>query len=90
MSELLTASQVAARIGKTSYTIKRWYNWYATLTEDEINKYKKEGMPELPPCQIVGTNSWRYWYAKDIEQLEKFSKWVPHTRRGIMNIKEEN
>lgn len=79
----LTASQVAARVGKTSYTIKRWYEWYEQLTTEELEKYIKEGMPELPKYEIVGATQWRYWNEEDVEQIKKFSEWVPHTRNGV-------
>ena len=85
MSDLLTVNQVAAQVGKTSYTIKRWYNWYETLSKEQIEEYKKGGMPELPPCEIIGPTKWRYWHQTDIEQLKLFSNWVPHTKRGVMN-----
>lgn len=38
----LTVSQVAALIGKTAYTIKRWYEWYEQLTSDELINYIKK------------------------------------------------
>ena len=37
----LTASQVAAKIGKSVYTIKRWYKWYESLQEEELNMAAK-------------------------------------------------
>lgn len=79
----LTVSQVAARVGKTSYTIKRWYEWYEQLTPDELSSYIKEGMPELPRYETVGATQWRYWNEEDVEQIKKFSEWVPHTRGGV-------
>lgn len=81
----LTASQVAARIGKTSYTIKRWYAWYEKLTPEELSNYISKGMPELPKYEVVGATQWRYWDEEDIEQLQKFSRWVPHTKNGVMS-----
>ena len=85
MPNLLTVNQVAAKIGKTAYTIKRWYNWYEQLTIEQIEEYRKQGMPELPQCAILGPTKWRYWDEADIPKLKKFSKWVPHTKRGVMN-----
>lgn len=79
----LTASQVAALVGKTSYTIKRWYEWYEQLTTEQLEKYIKEGMPELPKYETVGATQWRYWNEEDVEQIKKFSEWVPHTRNGV-------
>lgn len=79
----LTVSQVAALVGKTSYTIKRWYEWYEQLTPDELSSYSKEGMPELPRYETVGATQWRYWDEEDVEQIKKFSEWVPHTRGGV-------
>lgn len=83
----LTVSQVAALIGKTAYTIKRWYEWYEQLTSDELINYIKNGMPELPKYETVGATQWRYWDEKDVEQIKKFSDWVPHTRNGVMKNK---
>jgi hypothetical protein len=80
----LTVNQVAAKIEKTSYTIKRWYTWYENLTDDEKIELFKKGMPKLPAYETVGTTKWRYWDEKDIPQIRKFSKWVPHTRGGVM------
>ena len=79
----LTPSQVAALVGKTSYTIKRWYEWYEQLTTEQLEKYIKEGMPELPKYETVGATQWRYWNEEDVEQIKKFSEWVPHTRNGV-------
>lgn len=79
----LTASQVAAMVGVSAYTIKRWYNWFENLTTDEIGKYVSKGMPILPSYETIGTNNWRYWEETDIEQLKRFKEWVPHTKRGV-------
>lgn len=80
----LTASQVAAKIGKSVYTIKRWYKWYESLAEEELNKLLKEGMPRLPEYETVGATQWRYWDEEVLPQLQEFSNWVPHTRNGVM------
>ena len=80
----LTVSQVSALIGKSVYTIKRWYQWYEKLTLEELTNYIKNGMPELPKCETVGATQWRYWDEQDVEQIKKFSEWVPHTRNGVM------
>ena len=80
----LTASQVAAKIGKSVYTIKRWYKWYESLSSEELNKLLTEGMPKLPEYETVGATQWRYWDEEVIPQLQAFSDWVPHTRNGIM------
>ena len=80
----LTASQVANRIGVSVYTVKRWCDWYQSLTKDEIfileNSYK---MPKLPECELVGATNWRYWDEKDIAALIEFKNWVPNTRNGL-------
>ena len=81
----LTATEVSYKIGKSAYTIKRWYTWYEQLTESELNKFIKEGMPKLPAYEVVGPTKWRYWDEKDIEQIKKFSEWVPNTRAGVMS-----
>lgn len=82
----LTASQIGAKLNKTAYTIKRWYKWYEQLTEEEKQEYIKNGMPELPKYETVGATNWRYWDEQDLEKLQKFSDWVPHTRGGVMGI----
>ena len=84
----LTASQVAARIGKSVYTLKRWYKWYEDLSEEEKTNLKNSGMPELPRYATVGATQWRYWEETDIEKLKEFSNWVPRTKNGIMSNKK--
>lgn len=86
---LLSINQVAVRVGKTAYTIKRWYNWYEKLTLEELEEYKKDGMPELPNYTALGPTKWRYWAEEDIPKLKKFSKWVPHTKSGVMANKKD-
>ena len=86
----LTVNQVAALIGKTAYTIKRWYSWYEQLSEKELKEYIKSGMPELPKYETVGPTQWRYWEDTDIEQLKKFSNWVPHTKNGVFLKNKED
>lgn len=85
---ILTVNQVAAKINKTSYTIKKWYTWYENLTDQEKEELHKNGMPELPKCETVGPTKWRYWNEEDIPQLRKFSKWVPHTKNGVFSKKK--
>ena len=80
----LTVTQLSFAVGKSAYTIKRWYNWYEQLTTEEIEMYKKQGMPELPKYETVGPTKWRYWNEEDVKQIKKFSKWVPNTRAGVM------
>ena len=85
MSNLLSVNQVAAKIGRTAYTIKRWYTWYENLTLEELEEHKKNGMPELPEYVALGPTKWRYWAEEDLIKLKKFAKWVPHTKRGILS-----
>lgn len=85
----LTINQVAVKVGKTSYTIKRWYSWYEKLSPEELESYKKQGMPELPKYETVGPTQWRYWEEEDIRQIKKFSKWVPRTKGGVFLKNEE-
>lgn len=80
----LTASQVAAKIGKSVYTIKRWYKWYESLQEEELNNLVKDGMPRLPKYETVGATQWRYWDETVLPQIKAFSDWVPHTKNGVM------
>lgn len=80
----LTASQVASKIGMTSYTIKRWYEFYRDLTPEEIENLVKEwDMPKLPEYEIAGSRGDRLWDENDIPMLEAFKNWVPHTKNGI-------
>lgn len=82
----LTASQIANKIEVSVYTVKRWYDWYSKLSEEDIKELKeKHKMPELPECELIGATNWRYWDEKDIEALIKFKEWVPNTRNGIFN-----
>lgn len=80
----LTAGQVSMKLEKSMYTLKRWYAWYESLTPEELEEFKKQGMPELPKYETVGATAWRYWNEEDVEQIKKFSEWVPHTRNGVM------
>lgn len=89
MSELLSITQVASKLGRQTYTIKRWYNWYEALSNEEKENYIKDGMPELPEYMTLGPTKWRYWKVEDMTQLKKFAKWVPHTKRGVMSNKKE-
>lgn len=80
----LTATDVAYKIGKSVYTVKRWYSWYEQLDENELKKLIKQGMPKLPKYEVIGNTRWRYWDEKDIEQIIKFRDWMPTTRAGVM------
>ena len=80
----LTASQIASRINVTSYTIKRWYEFYQDLTEEEIETLVKErNMPRLPKYEVAGSRGDRLWDEEDVVALENFRDWVPHTRNGV-------
>ena len=79
----LTASQVAAKLGVTAYTVKRWYEFYRDLDEEEIKELVENGMPRLPDYEIVGTRGDRIWDEEAIPVLEKFRDWVPHTKNGV-------
>lgn len=80
----LTASQVASKIGVTPYTIKRWYEFYRDLTKQEIeNLVKESNMPKLPKYDVAGSRGDRLWDEKDVQILEAFRDWVPHTRNGV-------
>lgn len=90
----LTATQMGAKIGVTSYTIKRWYEFYNDLDEEELNELHTEhNMPILPKYETVGNRGDRVWDEEDVLLLEEFKNWVPPTKRGLfkkyMN-KEEN
>ena len=79
----LTASQIAAHIGVTSYTIKRWYEFFNDLDEDEIKELHEQGMPILPEYEVAGSRGDRLWNEEDIEILDEFKNWVPPTKRGV-------
>lgn len=80
----LTASQVANKINVTSYTIKRWYEFYRDLTQDEIENLVNEmEMPRLPEYELAGSRGDRLWDEKDVPLLEAFRDWVPHTKNGV-------
>lgn len=86
MGKKLTASQVAARLGVTSYTVKRWYAFWENLANtdvNELNELCKNGMPTLPQYEVAGSRGDRLWDEDDIEELSKFRDWVPHTKKGI-------
>jgi hypothetical protein len=85
----LTASQVAGMVGVSSYTIKRWYNWYENLSKEELKQLADNGMPILPNYETVGSTKWRYWEDADIQKIIEFKNWVPHTKNGIFNKKGE-
>lgn len=80
----LTASQVAAKVNISVYTLKRWYKWYEGLNVDELSGYITNGMPELPAYETIGNTAWRYWNEEDVEKIIEFKDWVPHTRAGVM------
>lgn len=80
----LTATEVAYKIGKSVYTLKRWYAWYEQLTSEQLTNYINNGMPTLPDYETIGTTKWRYWEESDIAQIEKFRDWMPTTRAGII------
>ena len=90
----LTASQVANRIGKTSYTIKRWYQFIEETPMEELIKLQQKGMPILPKYELIGTRGDRIWNEEDIPALIAFSEWIPHTKNGIFKkykkVMEEN
>ena len=79
----LTVSQVAAKVGKTAYTIKRWYQFIEETPMDELIKLQQSGMPLLPKYEIIGNRGDRVWNEEDISALIEFSKWVPPTKNGI-------
>lgn len=89
----LTTGQVAIRLNVSPYTLKRWYTFWEHLEATdvaELNKLVKEGMPALPKYETVGARGDRIWDEDDIEELEAFRKWVPHTKQGIfLKYKED-
>ena len=85
----LTASQVAARIGVSSYTVKRWYSFWENLENTDVvtlNELVKNGMPVLPKYLVIGTRGDRVWDEDDIPDLIEFKNWVPHTKNGIFRM----
>lgn len=89
----LTATQMAARLGINSYTLKRWYEFYTDLTEDELNELHKEyNMPVLPKYEVAGSRGMRLWDEEDAHVIEEFKNWVPPTKQGVFKkySKKEN
>lgn len=82
---ILTASQIAAKVGVTPYTIKRWYEFYTDLDEEEIEELHAQGMPLLPKYEVIQYNKRedKVWDLNDVELLIQFRDWVPPTKRGI-------
>lgn len=81
----LTASQMAAEIGVSVYTLNRWYKWYNQVSKEKLDELKKKGMPRLPQFELIGSTNWKYWDSGVIEQLKAFKEWMPHTRAGVMS-----
>ena len=79
----LTVSQMSGKIGVSVYTLKNWYNWYESLSENELKELTDKGMPKLPECDLIGATNWRYWDSTSINDLIKFKNWVPVTKNGI-------
>ena len=81
----LTATQVAARLDINPYTLKRWYEFYNDLTEEEIEEnHKQVGMPKLPKYELVGSRGDRLWDEADIEAIKAFKDWRPLTKNGFL------
>jgi len=88
----LSATQMGAKIGVTGYTIKRWYEFYSDLDEDEIlNLHENHGMPLLPQYEVVKREKRedKLWDENDVAILTKFRDWVPPTRSGIFKKHKE-
>lgn len=84
----LTTGQVAIRLNVSPYTIKRWYEFWENIANTdvhELDKLVKNGMPVLPEYEVAGSRGDRLWNEEDIEALEEFKAWVPHTKNGIFN-----
>lgn len=79
----LTATQIGARIGVTSYTIKRWYEFFNDLDAEEKRILHKQGMPMLPDYVVKNDRGDREWDEKAVKILEQFRDWVPPTKSGI-------
>ena len=81
----LTSTQVAARLNINPYTLKRWYEFYNDLTEEEIEEnHEKLGMPKLPPYEVVGSRGDRLWEDSDVEAIRAFKDWRPLTKNGFL------
>lgn len=87
----LTSTQVAARLDINPYTLKRWYEIYNDLTEEEIEEnHEQLGMPKLPPYEVVGTRGDRLWEDTDVEAIRAFKDWRPLTKNGFLkNMKSK-
>ena len=82
----LTTGQVANRLNISTYTLKRWYQFWENLKATdikELDRLIKEGMPILPDYIHFGNRGDRIWDEEDITDLEAFKNWVPATKNGI-------
>ena len=82
---LLSATQVAAKLGITVKTLTTWYKWYNdNMLKHFIRNEQPIDCPILPPYTQTKLNSPRYWDESNMEQLIKFKNWVPKGRGGVM------
>ena len=76
---LLTASEVANKLGVSVKTLTIWYKWY-----NDSSIQKPKDCPELPMYQQDSPHGKRFWDKKHISKLKKFKNWVPKGRNGLM------
>lgn len=68
--KLLRIGVVGKLIGRTPLTIKHWYAWVDTLSED------KKPPVKLPTMYRIGVRKDRYFKESDIVMLEKFRDYL--------------
>lgn len=71
--EYLSLSECAEKLGVSTMTITRWYNWYnSDATKTHL---------VLPAIHRIGANGKKFIEKKDFDVLAKFKKGL---RRGMM------
>ena len=91
----LTVGEVARELGVSTFTVKRWYEFWEILEEDvhKLNDLVQNGMPVLPQCDRLGARADRIWNEDDIEDLKAFRDWVPAGRNcvflSVLKTREE-
>ena len=71
----LTTGQMAIALNVSSYTLKRWYEFWENLANTDVKKLNElcqNGMPALPECEKIGNRGDRIWDEEDIERLNEY------------------
>lgn len=78
-SKYLSAKEVSRKLKISVMTLGNWYAWY-----NNPEYPKPAEMPSLPPYFRVDNKGTRAWNIADFKELEKFKKWIPRGRGGVM------